>query len=92
MFDELEKLINSDKESQDRFISIRNDHDENQRRSKSKRQKSARIQAIVLASSSVVSILFLVYAFNIETTSKKAIAELEIQIEKVTNELNDCMN
>jgi|GEM_PF-6106826 len=90
MFLELEKLINPDPKSLDKFKKIKSEFLSDKRAYDAKLVNRAKKQAIVLALATVISLLFLLYAFNAQSNSDQKITKMTTQIEQLELKLEDC--
>lgn len=90
MFKELENLIKSDQESLDKFEKLKSKFLSDKRAYDKKLLSKARIQAVVLAVATVISLLFLLYAFQIKSEFDQKMTELTTQIEQLELKLEDC--
>ena len=90
MFDQLEKLIKPDAESQKRFLTWKNNYSDEKKKKEAKLLNRARRQAVILALITLVSISFLLYAVIVKMHAGRTIAGLESQINQLELKLSDC--
>ena len=92
MFDQLEKLIQPDNESKAKFKEIKTTYYHRKRSFDKKFLTRARIQAIVLAATIVLSMVILLYAYKMKSQSEIKIEKLTTQIELLETKLAACAN
>jgi len=90
MFLELEKLINPDPKSLNKFQKIKSEFLSDKRAYDAKLLNRAKKQAIVLALATVISLLFLLYVFNVKSESDQIFRDTSYQIEQLESKLKDC--
>jgi len=88
MFDNLNHLIKPDAESQVSFENFKAEF----RAKNEERAKSAlkRATALLMGASTVISLLFLLFAFVTKTNAEEEKAKFEIEIHSLQKKLEDC--
>ena len=90
MLEELNDLIKPDPESQAKFKAFKESFLSDNKTLAVQALKRARITALTLGSATVISILFLVYAFKVQTEAQYQEVNFESQIHQLESKLEDC--
>lgn len=86
MFDELNAIIKSDPESQEKFKQFKINFWKKREKKSKDDTRRARIISIILTSSAVISIVFLFYAFKAQTKAD----HYQGEVERLKIELQEC--
>ena len=86
MFDDLNEIIKSDSESQEKFKQFKVNFWNKRAKKRKDEKRRTRMMSIILASSAVVSIVFGIYAIKAQTEA----GNYEDEIAKLRIELQDC--
>ena len=86
MFEELKEIIKTDSESQEKFKSFRVNFSQKQVAKAKTEKRRARTTSFILASSAIVSLTFLFYAFTVQTQAN----ELQEQVDSLELKLQNC--
>lgn len=88
MFDELNEIIKSDTESQEKFDQFKINFWKKREKKTKDEKRQAQITAIVLGVSAIITIVFLVYAFKAETKANY----YQTEVDRLNIELQECSN
>ena len=86
MFDELNDIINPDDESQEKFKNFKINFRKKAEQTAKGELRRARTTALILGSSAIISIVFLVFAFSERTQADMARQEVEY----LQSQLDEC--
>ncbi len=90
MLEELNELIKADKESQTKFESFKALFYEERELLAKSALKRARVTALVLGAVTVMSLLFLLFAFVTKTKAEEEVVKYEAQIQALETKLENC--